>query len=93
MRHKARTSPETLRSAAIRIDSCIRDLQNNQLRLKTSVREVGESWKDSQSRHAIEKVEKLIELVERQIRENEEMSNKLKRKADRLSEYLGHRIR
>ncbi len=88
MRHVARTSPDTLRLAALRLDNCIQDLNSNQLRLKIAIREVSTSWNDAQSRNVIDKVEKLIELVDRQIQKNEEVSTELKRKAERLSEYL-----
>jgi prefoldin subunit 5 len=93
MKHKARTSPETLMSAARSMDLYLDELRREQQRLKTSLRDVRETWNDVQAQDAVDKIEKLIELVDRQITENEELCVKLKRKADRLNEYLHVRIR
>jgi hypothetical protein len=93
MKHKARTSPESLRSAAQRLSICVLDLNNHQLMLKNSVTTLQESWVDAQSKRTFEKIELLADLVDRQIRDNEEVCIKLRRKADRLSEYLNHQIR
>ena len=41
----------------------------------------------------LEKLDELIEVVDLQIRDNQEVCNRLKRKSDRLSEYLDHRLR
>lgn len=93
MKHKARTSPETLMSAARSMDLYLDELRREQQRLKASLRDVRESWNDVQAQDAVDKIEKLIELVDRQVIENEELCVKLKRKADRLNEYLHVRIR
>lgn len=93
MRHRARIDPEVLRSAAHRLELSIGELQENQQRLRASIREVEDSWRDAKSRDVVEKLEELMKLVDLQIRDNQEVCNRLKRKADRLSEYLDHRIR
>lgn len=93
MRFQARVDPEALRTAAQRLDMCIFDLQGNQQRLRDAIHEVDDSWCDVKSRQVLDELEKLMNMVESQIRDNQEVSMMLKRKAEKLSEYLDYRIR
>ena len=93
MRFEARIDPETLRSAAHRLDMCVYDLQGNQQKLRDAIREVEDSWSDVKSRSVLDELETLVNVVECQIQDNQEVSVKLKRKAEILDEYLEYDIR
>ena len=86
--NEASVNPEALRAAARRIDVSIRNLQSKQKSINVAVQALRNSWMDAQSKQNLERIETLFKLVEKEIRVNEHVSQRLKRKAALLEKYL-----